>query len=174
MATTAVSSFTKALALGEIHEDLVFPYPIPSGEEADKVRKLVAGFREYADEHIDSREIDELGTITDQTYRDLGELGLMGMYVPEEYGGQGLSQTGYVRVFEAIGQVDGSLTVGMGVHQSIGLKGIAMFVSEEKKECYLPDLAAGLKLTGYELTEPNADSDAFHIESRAVKQSDGS
>src|SRR3712207_6241043 len=174
MATTAVSSFTKALALGEIHEDLVFPYPIPSGEEADKVRKLVAGFREYADEHIDPVEIDESGTISDQTYRDLGELGLMGLYVPEEYGGQGLSQTGYARVFEAIGQVDGSLTVGMGVHQSIGLKGIAMFGTEEQKQRLLPDLAGGRKLAGYALTEPNAGSDAYNVETRAVQQPDGS
>ena len=43
-----VSSFTKALALGEIHEDIVFPYPIPRGEEAEMVRRLIAGFREYA------------------------------------------------------------------------------------------------------------------------------
>jgi acyl-CoA dehydrogenase family member 9 len=174
MATTAVSSFTKALALGEIHEDLVFPYPIPSGDEAEKVRRLVRGFREYADEHIDPLEIDETGTISDETYRDLGELGLMGLYVPEEYGGQGLSQTGYARVFEAIGQVDGSLTVGMGVHQSIGLKGIAMFGTDEQKERFLPDLAAGRKLAGYALTEPDAGSDAYHITSRAVEQSDGS
>jgi acyl-CoA dehydrogenase family member 9 len=174
MATTAVSSFTKALALGEIHEDLVFPYPIPSGEEADKVRRLVRGFREYAAEHIDPLEIDETETISDEMYRDLGELGLMGLYVPEEYGGQGLSQTGYARVFEAIGQVDGSLTVGMGVHQSIGLKGIAMFGSDEQKERFLPDLAAGRKLAAYALTEPEAGSDAYHVRSRAVEQSDGS
>src|SRR5688572_1883367 len=83
MATTAVSSFAKALALGEIHEDLVCPYPIPGGEEADKVRALVQGFRDYASSNIDSQKIDETGTIPDQTFRDLGELGLMGLYVPE-------------------------------------------------------------------------------------------
>jgi len=98
----------------------------------------------------------------------------MGLYVKEEYGGQGLSQTGYARVFEAIGQVDGSLTIGMGVHQSIGLKGIALFGSDEQKERFLPDLASGRKLAGFALTEPNAGSDAYHLESRAVKQPDGS
>ena len=61
MTATRVSSFSKALALGEIHEDVVFPYPIPRGEEAEKVRRLIAGFRDYAAEHIDSREIDETG-----------------------------------------------------------------------------------------------------------------
>ncbi len=173
MATTAVSSFAKALALGEIHEDLVFPYPIPGGEEADKVRALVQSFRAYAAEHVDPVAIDETGDIPDRIYRDLGELGLMGLYVPEEYGGQGLSQTGYARVFEAIGQEDGSLTIGMGVHQSIGLKGIAMFGSDEQKARFLPDLAQGRKLAAFALTEPEAGSDAYNVQSRAVRQPDG-
>ena len=169
-----VSSFSKSLALGEIHEDAVFPYPIPRGEEAEKVRRLIAGFREYAAEHIDSRDIDESRTISDQVYRDLGDLGLMGLYVDEQYGGQGLSQTGYARVFEAIGQADGSLTIGMGVHQSIGLKGIHLFGSDEQKARFLPDLASGRKLAGFALTEPEAGSDAYNIKTRAVQQADGS
>jgi acyl-CoA dehydrogenase family member 9 len=169
-----VSSFTKALALGEIHEDAVFPYPIPRGDEAEKVRGLIQGFRDYAAQHIDSREIDETGTISDEVYRDLGELGLMGLYVDPQYGGQGLSQTGYARVFEAIGQVDGSLTIGMGVHQSIGLKGIHIYGTDEQKARFLPDLAAGRKLAGFALTEPEAGSDAYNIQTRAVEQADGS
>src|SRR6187431_613699 len=95
---TAVTSFSKALMLGEIHEEMVFPYPLPDEEEADRVRTLVSAFRDYAAEHIDSRKIDREGWIPDQIYRDLGELGLMGLYVPTQYGGQGLSQTGYARV----------------------------------------------------------------------------
>src|SRR5947208_4070547 len=174
VAAQRVSSFSKALALGEIHEDVVFPYPIPRGDEAEKVRGLIRGFREYAAQHIDSREIDDTGTISDEIYRDLGDLGLMGLYVDEQYGGQGLSQTGYARVFEAIGQVDGSLTIGMGVHQSIGLKGIHLYGTDEQKARFLPDLAAGRKLAGLALTEPNAGSDAYHVESRAVLQPDGS
>src|SRR6478672_9377152 len=169
-----VSSFSKSLALGEIHEDVVFPYPIPRGAEADKVRRLIEGFRAYAAEHIDSREIDEKATISDRVYRDLGDLGLMGLYVDVAYGGQGLSQTGYARVFEAIGQVDGSLTIGMGVHQSIGLKGIHLYGTDDQKARFLPDLASGRKLAGFALTEPEAGSDAYNIQSRAVEQSDGS
>src|SRR3954471_20929172 len=171
---TKVSSFSKALMLGEIHEELVFPYPKPDPEEAEKVRGLIAGFRDYADAHIDPVEIDRTGTIETQTYRDLGDLGLMGLYVDEEYGGQGLSQTGYARVFEAIGQVDGSLTIGMGVHQSIGFKGIHMYGTDEQKARFLPDLAGGRKLAGFALTEPEAGSDAYNIQSRAVEQADGS
>src|SRR5204862_8033589 len=74
---------------------------------------------------------------------------------------------------EAIGQVDGSLTIGMGVHQSIGLKGIHLYGTDEQKERFLPDLASGRKLAGFALTEPNAGSDAYNIESRAVQQPDG-
>jgi len=173
-AATAVSSFSKALLLGEIHQDLVFPYPIPRGDEAEKVRRLIAGFRAFAAEHVNSRRIDDERWIPDEIYRGLGELGLMGLYVPEEYGGQGLSQTGYARVFEAIGQVDGSLTVGMGVHQSIGMKGIVLFGTDEQKARFLPDLAAGRKLAGFALTEPGAGSDAYALSSRAVRQGDGS
>src|SRR5436309_12638064 len=160
--------------LGEIHEELVFPYPIPSGEEAERVRGLVTAFRAYAADHIDSRRIDEEAWIPDEVFAELGERGLMGLYVPEEYGGQGLSQTGYCRVFEAIGTIDGSLTVVLGVHQSIGMKGIVMYGSDEQKERFLPDLTSGRKLAAFALTEPNAGSDAYHVESRAVRQSDGS
>lgn len=174
-AETRVSSFAKSLVLGEIHEDAVFPYPVRRDPaEEDRIRALVSRFRDYAAENIDSAAIDRAGWIEDHVYRDLGDRGLMGLYVPEEYGGQGLSQTGYARVFESIGQADGSLTVAMGVHQSIGMKGIVLFGSDEQKERFLPDLAAGRKLAGFALTEPNAGSDAYNIESRAVLQPDGS
>src|SRR5206468_2444948 len=77
-------------------------------------------------------------------------------------------------VFEAFGQVDGSLTVALGVHQSIGMKGIVLFGTEEQKERLLPDLTSGRKLAGFALTEPEAGSDAYHLQTRAVQQPDGS
>ena len=83
--------------------------------------------------------------------------------MPEEYGGQGLSQTGYCRVFEVFAQIDPTLSVVMGVHQSIGMKGIVLFGSDEQKERFLPDLAAGRKLAAFALTEPEAGSDAYNI-----------
>src|SRR6195256_459383 len=159
-----VTSFAKALVLGEIHEELVFPYPLPDEAEAEKVRGLIDAFRTYAADHIDSRKIDEKRWIEDRVFTDLGERGLLGLYVPEEYGGQGLSQTGYARVFEAFGQVDGSLTVALGVHQSIGMKGIVLFGTDEQKERLLPDLTAGRKLAAFALTEPDPGADASAIE----------
>jgi acyl-CoA dehydrogenase family protein 9 len=168
-----VSSFAKSLFLGEIAEDLVFPWPQADAEEQERVRKLIAAAHEIGD-RIDFHETEEKRWIGDDVIRDLGAAGLCGLYVPEEYGGQGLSQTGYARVFETFAQIDGTLSIILGVHQSIGFKGIVMFGSDEQKARFLPDLATGRKLAGFALTEPNAGSDAWNIESRAVQQPDGS
>jgi alkylation response protein AidB-like acyl-CoA dehydrogenase len=167
------SSFAKSLFCGEIHEEMVFPWPQPDEAEQDRVRGLINAAREIGD-RIDPREIEEKRWIGDRLVRDLGDAGLCGLYVPERYGGQGLSQTGYARVFETFAQIDATLSIVMGVHQSIGFKGIHMFGTDEQKERFLPDLATGRKLAGFALTEPNAGSDAYNIESRAVSQPDGS
>ena len=128
-----VSSFAKSLFLGEIHEDVVFPYLQPDPAEQQKIKSLVASMRELG-ETIDPRAMEEERWVPDELLRELGERGLMGLYVPEEYGGQGLSQTGYCRVFEEVAQVDATLSVVLGVHQSIGMKGIVLFGSDEQKE----------------------------------------
>jgi acyl-CoA dehydrogenase family protein 9 len=172
-AATAVSSFSKSLFLGEIHEDLVFPYPKPDGEEQDRIRGLVKQAREFG-ETYDQRKVEEDRWIGDDKIAELGERGLMGLYVPTEYGGAGLTQTGYCRVSEEFAQIDATLSVIMGVHQSIGMKGIVLYGSDEQKERFLPDLASGRKLAAFALTEPNAGSDVHNMESRAVKQPDGS
>jgi acyl-CoA dehydrogenase family member 9 len=169
-----VSSFAKSLFLGEIHEDLVFPFPKPDDDEQRHIRDLIASLREFAAESIDPRRIEEQGWLGDKVVKGLGERGLCGLYVPPEYGGQGLSQTGYCRVSEVFGQIDGTLSVVMGVHQSIGMKGIVLFGSDEQKERFLPDLASGRKLAAFALTEPEAGSDAYNLRSRATLQPDGS
>ncbi|HYZ29606.1 MAG TPA: acyl-CoA dehydrogenase family protein [Thermoleophilaceae bacterium] len=168
-----VSSFAKSLFLGELHEEVVFPYPQPDPGEQDKIRGLVASVRELAPA-IDPRRMEDERWVPDELIAELGERGLMGLYVPEEYGGQGLTQTGYCRVFEEFAQVDPTLSVVLGVHQSIGMKGIVLFGSDEQKGRFLPDLASGRKLAAFALTEPNAGSDAYHVQSRAVRQPDGS
>jgi acyl-CoA dehydrogenase family protein 9 len=169
----AASSFAKSLFLGEIHEELVFPWPEPRPEEQERIRQLNGAAREIG-ARMDHRRIEEKRWIGDDVVRDLGAAGLCGLYVDERYGGQGLSQTGYARVFETFAQIDGTLSIVMGVHQSIGFKGIHMFGTDEQKERFLPDLATGRKLAGFALTEPEAGSDAYEIQSRATRQPDGS
>jgi acyl-CoA dehydrogenase family member 9 len=169
-----VSSFAKSLFLGEIHEELVFPWPTADPEEQERIRDLNARIRDYCAENYDPHEAEEERWIPEQVLRDLGEIGALGLYVDEKYGGQGLSQTGYARVFETVGQIDATLAIVLGVHQSIGFKGISLFGSDEQKERFLPDLATGRKLAAFALTEPEAGSDAYHVRSRAVQQPDGS
>ncbi len=167
------SSFAKSLFLGEIHEEMVFPWPSPDPAEQERIRELNAAAREIGS-RMDHHRIEDKRWIGDDIVRDLGEAGLAGLYVDERYGGQGLSQTGYARVFETFAQIDATLSIVMGVHQSIGFKGIHMFGTDAQKERFLPDLAAGRKLAGFALTEPDAGSDAYNIQSRAVRQPDGS
>jgi acyl-CoA dehydrogenase family protein 9 len=170
---TGVSSFSKSLFLGEIHEELVFPYPKPDDEEQDRIRGLVKQAREFGAAY-DQRKVEEDRWIGDDKIAELGERGLMGLYVPTEYGGAGLTQTGYCRVSEEFAQIDATLSVIMGVHQSIGMKGIVLYGNDEQKARFLPDLASGRKLAAFALTEPNAGSDVHNMESRAVRQPDGS
>lgn len=167
-------SFAKGLFVGELHQDLVTPYPAMSREETRKVRDLSATLHAVADEHYDARRIEEERWIGDGVIRELGDAGLLGLYVPESHGGQGLSQTGYCRVSEEFGRIDATLAVVMGVHQSIGMKGIHLFGTDEQKDRFLPDLASGRKLAGFALTEPTTGSDAYNLDTRAERESDGS
>src|SRR5262245_7121299 len=89
-----VSSFAKSLFLGEIHEQLVFPYPKPDPAEQDRIRGIINALRGFA-EGYDARRVEEERWVPDEKIRELGEIGALGLYVEERYGGQGLSQTGY-------------------------------------------------------------------------------
>jgi acyl-CoA dehydrogenase family protein 9 len=168
-----VSSFAKSLFLGEIRSELVLPWPQPDPAEQEKVRSLIAAAEEIC-RGVDPRRIEEERWVPERLLRELGEAGLLGLYVPERYGGQGLSQTGYARVFETFTQIDATLAIVLGVHQSIGYKAIERFGTEEQKQRWLPDLCAGRKLAAFALTEPEAGSDAWAIRSRAVRERDGS
>jgi acyl-CoA dehydrogenase family protein 9 len=167
-------ALARSLFLGRVDDELAFPFPRLADDEQEQVDGLVNELRSYCAQHYDPRRVEAERWVPDQVLHDLGERGLLGLYVPERYGGQGLSQTGYCTVFDAVGQIDSTLAVVLGVHQSIGYKGIHLFGTDEQKERFLPDLARGRRLAAYALTEPNAGSDAYHLESRARRQPDGS
>jgi len=170
---TPKPSFTKGLFLGQTQSDLVMPYPLLVGAERHRVDAAVASARDYLTT-FDPWKAEEQGWVGDDVIRDLGERKLTGMFIDEKYGGLGLSQSGYCRVMEEFGYVDGTLAVVMGVHQSIGTKPLYLFGTDDQKARWLPDLAAGRKLAAFVLTEPNVGSDAYNLETWAERQADGS
>jgi acyl-CoA dehydrogenase family member 9 len=167
-------SFAKGLFVGDLHQDLVTPYPKMERDERRRVAALMRDLQRIADELYDPHEVEERRWIGDDVLAALGEAGLLGLYIDPTYGGQGLSQTAYCRVSEEFGRIDATLAVVMGVHQSIGAKGIHLFGTDEQKERFLPDLAAGRKLAAFALTEPTTGSDAYDLQTRAERESDGS
>ncbi len=174
MTDLTAPSFVKPLFCGELHEHIVSPYPRMDPDEQARVDALADELRAWAAANYDERKVEEARWIDDHVIRSLGDMGLTGLYVEQRHGGLGLSQTGYCRMFEAISEVDATLGLVLGVHQSIGYKGIHLFGTDEQKDRFLPDLAAGRKLAAFALTETNAGSDAYHLETRAELQPDGS
>ncbi len=156
------------LFAGHFDHDLIFPYPKMNPDEAETVAMLLGSFDELAKRKIDSVKMDLAHETPPELIKDLFDLGLMGLSIPEEYGGAGLSMTAYCKVMEAVGRHDASLAVTVGGHQSIGMKAILLFGNEEQKNKYLPQCADGRRIAAYALTEPEAGSDAGSIKTRAV------
>lgn len=166
-------SFMRGVFLGEIREGLVFPFPVLSGQERESLDMILGSLRGWAAEHVDSARFDHEGAFPEGVRAGLHELGLMGVSIPEEYGGFGASAKVSSRVFGEIGAIDPALTVYFGAHQSIGCKGIVLFGTEEQKHRYLPRCASGELVAGFCLTEPGSGSDAQAMTSHAALSDDG-
>ena len=165
--SSATRSFTRSLFAGEIHDDLIFPFPDTLEQqdpaEAAVVTRIIRELDALVGTLIKPEEFDEAETIPEPVIEALGRLGLLGISIPKEYGGLGLSQAGYARLFAAVATVDPSLAVLVGVHCGLGGKAIALYGNDEQKARYLPMLARGETLAAYALTEPETGSDAQHI-----------
>ncbi len=161
-------SFAKALYFGKFDAFQAFPYPKVNQEEYSKTETLLNQLNAFADQHLDPVKIDRQALIPDELIQGLGKLGILGLTIPKEYGGLGMSQYAYCRATEAIARRCGSTALFINAHQSIGLKALLLFGTEEQKKRWLPSLAKGEDLAAFSLTEPNAGSDASGIETRAV------
>ncbi|MCL6452730.1 MAG: acyl-CoA dehydrogenase [Alicyclobacillus sp.] len=140
-------------------------------QEQREMRELV---RKFAAEEIAPRaaEIDETDTFPRDLIEKMGRLGLMGLPIPEAYGGVGADFVSYVLALEEISYASASLGVILAVHTSVGSFPILYFGTEEQKRRYLPRLASGEWIGAFALTEPNAGSDAGGIQTRAVRDGD--
>ncbi|MCB0319082.1 MAG: acyl-CoA dehydrogenase family protein, partial [Bdellovibrionales bacterium] len=153
------SSAAKSLFLGTIIEQNLFPFPKFSAEEKETLELVVESIDKFlAGKDEEFRKYDTQGAQPDEYVDALKELGLFGLIIPEEYGGIGLSNSGYSRVLQQTSKYDASTSLTVGAHSSIGMKGLLLFGTDEQKKKYLPKLASGEYLGCFGLTEPDFGS----------------
>jgi butyryl-CoA dehydrogenase len=141
----------------------------------DAHEKLRAQVREFAEAEIApvARECDEESRFPWENVKKMAELGLFGVNVPTEYGGQGLDNLSYILVLEELARIDASHSITVSAHSTLGASPILNFGDEEQKRRYLPLLARGQVLGGFGLTEPGAGSDAGGTQTTAVRENGG-
>jgi acyl-CoA dehydrogenase family protein 9 len=166
-------SFTRGVFLGEIREDLVFPFPELAAGDRESLNAILDSFRAWSAATVDSARMDREGRFPDEVRKGMAELGMMGLNIPEEYGGFGASALLFSRVFGEVGTADAALAVYFGAHQSIGCKGITLFGSDDQKRRWLPSCASGERIAAFCLTESGSGSDAQAMRTTAVPSADG-
>lgn len=165
--------FAKSLFFGQFRAPLLFPYPELSRADQERAERAVAELQRFAAEKIDAAAIDRNADIPREVIGGLGQLGVLGMAAPEEFGGRGFSQLAYCKIMEIIGGHCASTAVFVNAHHSIGIRALVLFGTEEQKQRWLPDLISGRKLAAFALTEPMAGSDAANVQTTATPSADG-
>jgi alkylation response protein AidB-like acyl-CoA dehydrogenase len=140
-------------------------------EELIEIQRTVRAFCE-AEVKPRAREWDEAETFPREVVGRLGEMGLMGIAVPEEYGGAGMGALAVAVVVEEVARFDGSLALTVASHNGLGTGHILRFGTEEQRRRYLPPLARGERLAAWALTEPGSGSDAAGLRTTAVPRGD--
>ncbi len=135
------------------------------------IRKAV---REFAESEIRpvAGDLEEKEEFSISLTEKMGDIGLFGMVIPEEYGGQGLDYISYIIAVEEVARIDGSQAATIAACNSLGINPVYYFGSEAQRRKYLPDLCRGRTLMGFGLTEPNAGSDAGGTRTTAVRDGD--
>src|SRR6059036_2388679 len=138
---------------------------------SDEHRLIQRTVREFARGEVApvAEELDRTKAFPYDIVRQLGDLGLMGIPFPEEYGGGGGDTLAYALAVEELTRVDSSVAITLCAHTSLGTQPIYLFGSEEQKQEWLPQLTSGQKLGAFGLTEPEAGSDAGNTRTRAVR-----
>jgi len=164
----------KGLFCGEIVQSCFWPFPEITNEQKEMLGMVLDSVDRFLEDKQDNfRQWDEAGQQPEEFVQGLRDLGLFGLIIPEEHGGIGLSNTGYSRVLQQSSRYDSSVSLTIGAHSSIGMKGLLLFGTDAQKEKYLPRLASGEMIAAYCLTESGSGSDAASIKTRATRNSNG-
>jgi alkylation response protein AidB-like acyl-CoA dehydrogenase len=139
--------------------------------ERRALRRLIRDFAQNEVAPV-AAELDREHRVPHEIMRKLGQIGLLGVCFPQEYGGMGAGEIGYCILMEELGRVCTSTATNVGAHIGIGAMVIYLDGNEEQKQKYLIPLARGEKIAAFGLTEPNAGSDAAAVHTRAVREGD--
>lgn len=168
-------SAAKQLFFGNILEEQLFPYPQIRARDREMLGAMTDAIDQFlADKAADLRQYDRDAEQPEDFIQALRDLGLFGLIIPEEHGGLELSNGAYARVLAQTSSHDSSVSLTIGAHSSIGMKGLLLFGTEEQKQRYLPRLASGELIAAFCLTESGAGSDAASIRTKASRNDDGS
>ncbi|WP_242926627.1 acyl-CoA dehydrogenase [Pontibacter vulgaris] len=143
-------------------------------KQTENQRMIADMVRDFGAKHIKPkmREWDDSQEFPVEVFKQLGELGLMGVLVPTEYGGSGFGYLEYVTAIAELSKIDGSIGLSMAAHNSLCTGHILAFGNEEQKQKYLPKLATAEWIGAWGLTEPNTGSDAGNMRTVAVEDGD--
>ncbi|MCW2902497.1 MAG: acyl-CoA dehydrogenase domain protein [Streptosporangiaceae bacterium] len=166
-------SFGRQLFLGNLRLDLIHPHPRATAEARDKGERFLARLREFCATKVDPVAIEREARIPDKVIRGLKDIGALGMKIPEEYGGLGLSHLYYNRALMLAGSTNAALGALLSAHQSIGVpQPIQLFGTPEQKLAFLPRCVE--EISAFLLTEPDVGSDPARLHTTAVPSEDGS
>jgi alkylation response protein AidB-like acyl-CoA dehydrogenase len=143
-------------------------------QKTENQQMIAEMVRNFGDKHIRPKmmEWDESQEYPIEVFKEMGKLGLMGVLVPEEYGGSGFGYYEYVTAIEELAKIDGSIGLSMAAHNSLCTGHILSFGNEEQKKRWLPKLASAEWIGAWGLTEPNTGSDAMRMMTVGVQDGD--
>jgi len=143
-------------------------------EKTENQKMIAQMVRDFAEKEIRPNVMkwDESQEFPKEVFRKMGELGIMGVLVPEQYGGAGMGYYEYISVIEEVAKVCGSIGLSVAAHNSLCTNHILEFGNEEQKQKYLPKLASGEWVGAWGLTEANTGSDAMRMKCTAVQDDD--
>ena len=168
-------SAAKQLFLGDILEENLFPYPLMRERDRELLGAMLDPIDDFVNAHkAQLKQWDDEGEQSAEFINGLRDMGLFGLIIPEEFGGLELSNAAYARVLGQTSGHDSSVSLTIGAHSSIGMKGVLLWGTDEQKARYLPRLATGELIGAFCLTESGAGSDAASIRTKAARNEDGS
>jgi hypothetical protein len=154
-----------------VEQNPVSTYPFTLTEDQEQLRREI---RDFAATEIAPNVMrwDEASQFPAEVVKQLGQMGLMGVVVPVEYGGSGLSYVDYVLAVEELSAVDGSIGIIVAAHNSLAVNHIFLAGNEQQRQKYIPRLASGEWLGSWGLTEPSSGSDASAARTTAIRKGD--